>query len=145
MADYFIPDNVTNWINGMEVRAVKGEEFLKLSPMTGRPICRVARSRSEDVHAAVEAARRSQPAWAAETVVHRGDLLRAAALALREHQKEFAKIVSDETGKSVKDALMETNAAVEMGLFVAGEGRRFYGKTTTSATPNKAAMIVRQP
>ena len=48
-------------------------------------------------------------------------------------------------GKSTKDALGETDAAIEMGFFVAGEGRRFYGQTTTSAVPNKAAMIVRQP
>ena len=33
----------------------------------------------------------------------------------------------------MKDALGETDAAIEMGFFVAGEGRRFYGKTTTSA------------
>ena len=32
-----------------------------------------------------------------------------------------------------------------MGYFVAGEGRRLYGKTTTSAVPNRQAMIVRQP
>jgi aldehyde dehydrogenase (NAD+) len=32
-----------------------------------------------------------------------------------------------------------------MGFFVAGEGRRFYGQTTTSAAPNRAAMTIRQP
>jgi aldehyde dehydrogenase (NAD+) len=32
-----------------------------------------------------------------------------------------------------------------MGMFVAGEGRRFYGRTTTSAVPNKNAMTIRQP
>jgi aldehyde dehydrogenase (NAD+) len=32
-----------------------------------------------------------------------------------------------------------------MGFFVAGEGRRLYGRTTTSAVPNKAALTVRQP
>ena len=30
-------------------------------------------------------------------------------------------------------------------MFVAGEGRRFYGRTTTSAVPNKTAQTVRQP
>ena len=54
-------------------------------------------------------------------------------------------LVARETGKSKKDALGETDAAIEMGFFVAGEGRRFYGQTTTSAVPNKAAMVVRQP
>ena len=32
-----------------------------------------------------------------------------------------------------------------MGYFIAGEGRRFYGRTTPSATPNRQAMTVRQP
>ena len=53
--------------------------------------------------------------------------------------------MAHETGKSLKDALGETDAAIEMGFFVAGEGRRFYGHTTTSAVPNKTAMVVRQP
>jgi aldehyde dehydrogenase (NAD+) len=32
-----------------------------------------------------------------------------------------------------------------MGYFVAGEGRRLYGRTTTSAVPNRQALVVRQP
>jgi aldehyde dehydrogenase (NAD+) len=32
-----------------------------------------------------------------------------------------------------------------MGYFVAGEGRRLYGRTTTSAVPHRQAMVVRQP
>jgi aldehyde dehydrogenase (NAD+) len=32
-----------------------------------------------------------------------------------------------------------------MGYFVAGEGRRFYGRTTTSGVPNRQAIVVRQP
>ena len=50
-----------------------------------------------------------------------------------------------ETGKSPGDAAGEVGAAIEMGYFVAGEGRRFYGRTTTSAVPHRQAMTVRQP
>ena len=64
---------------------------------------------------------------------------------MREHRDAIATLVARETGKSKKDALGETDAAIEMGFFVAGEGRRFYGQTTTSAVPNKTAMVVRQP
>ena len=64
---------------------------------------------------------------------------------MREHRDAIADLVARETGKSKKDALGETDAAIEMGFFVAGEGRRFYGQTTTSAVPNKTAMVVRQP
>jgi aldehyde dehydrogenase (NAD+) len=64
---------------------------------------------------------------------------------MREHRAAIAELVALETGKSRKDALGETDAAIEMGFFVAGEGRRSYGYTTTSAVPNKTAMVVRQP
>ncbi len=140
-----IPSKILNWIDGKECEATSKEYFPKVSPVDGREICRVARSRVADVEAAVAAAKRSQPEWSSKTVVARGDFLRAAALQMRDRIQEFAEIVSLETGKSLKDAIGETNAAVEMGLFIAGEGRRFYGHTTTSAVPNKVAMIVRQP
>ena len=97
------------------------------------------------MQAAVDTARKAQPAWGAMTVVSRGDILRRLALLMREQREALATLVAQETGKSRKDALGETDAAVEMGFFVAGEGRRFYGQTTTSAAPNKAAMVVRQP
>jgi aldehyde dehydrogenase (NAD+) len=43
------------------------------------------------------------------------------------------------------DARAETDGAIELGYFIAGEGRRFYGKTIPSATPNRQAMTLRQP
>jgi acyl-CoA reductase-like NAD-dependent aldehyde dehydrogenase len=139
------PPLILNYVDGTERPAASGECFAKLAPATGRTLCSVARSRGPDVDAAVQAARRAWPAWADATPVYRGDLLRELALTLREHQDELARLVHVETGKSLKDARGETVAAVEMGFFVAGEGRRFYGRTTTSAVPNKAAMTVRQP
>lgn len=139
------PTEIGNWIDNKECKAVSGDFFSKLSPATGEVLLQVARSGKADVKAAVESSKRAQIDWAQATPVSRGDVLRAASMILRERADELAKIVALETGKSVKDALGEVGAAVEMGFFVAGEGRRFYGKTTTSAVPNKAAFIVRQP
>lgn len=139
------PQFVPNFIDGREIGALSGECFVKRAPATGLALAEVARSRAVDVTAAIEAARRAQPAWAEATVVSRGDRLRAIALGLRDRQDEVARLVAEETGKSMKDARGETSAAIEMGMFIAGEGRRFYGRTTTSAIPNKAALTVRQP
>jgi len=140
-----VPAVIPNLIAGADALAIDGGTFSKVDPATGREICRVARSGAEDVRRAVDAARRAQPAWAAATVVKRGDILRQIALLMRERREQIAALVAYETGKSKKDALGETDAAIEMGFFVAGEGRRFYGQTTTSAVANKAAMVVRQP
>ena len=140
-----IPAVIPNLLAGQDSQALGGQTFAKIAPATGREICQVARSTAADVDAAIAAAKRAQPAWAEMTVVARGDILRQIATLMREHRTAIAELVALETGKSKKDALGETDAAIEMGFFVAGEGRRFYGQTTTSAVPNKAAMIVRQP
>jgi aldehyde dehydrogenase (NAD+) len=140
-----IPAVIPNLVAGVDRPSADGRTFAKLDPATGKEICRVVRSTAEDVGAAVDAARRAQPAWAELTPVRRGDILRQIALLMRDHRSSIAELVSRETGKSLKDALGETDAAIEMGFFVAGEGRRFYGHTTTSAVPNKSAMVVRQP
>jgi alpha-ketoglutaric semialdehyde dehydrogenase len=78
-------------------------------------------------------------------VVERGDLVREIALRLRERRDELAAVVVAETGKSEALALDEAEAAVEMGLFVAGEGRRFYGRTTTATMPHRTVLTMRRP
>jgi alpha-ketoglutaric semialdehyde dehydrogenase len=140
-----IPSVIPNQLGGRDAAAADGRTFAKVDPATGQVICQVARSTAADVQRAVGLAKQAQPPWAGMTAVKRGDILRQIALLMREHRTAIADLVARETGKSKKDALGETDAAIEMGFFVAGEGRRFYGQTSTSAVPNKAAMIVRQP
>jgi acyl-CoA reductase-like NAD-dependent aldehyde dehydrogenase len=139
------PKTVPNWIDGKECPGSTGETFLKLSPCDGKPLCHVVRSREADVHTAVQASRRAQTSWAGLTPVQRGDVLHDITQALEKHKQEMASIVSRETGMSFKAALGETGGAIAQGRFMAGEGRRMYGRTTTSAVPNKYAMTIRQP
>ena len=136
---------VLNVIAGEERPAAGGRTFEKLAPATGSLLSEVARSDASDVDAAVAAARAAQRGWAACTVAERGTVLRRIAALLERDAGDLARIVSAETGKSPKDAAGEVGAAVELGYFIAGEGRRFYGRTTTSAVPNRQAMTVRQP
>jgi aldehyde dehydrogenase (NAD+) len=134
-----------NFIDGESRPAESGEWLEKLRPADGSPLCRVARSGAADVDRAVQAARAAQEPWAERTAVERGDLVREIALALRERREELAAVVVEETGKAEALALGEADAAIELGLFVAGEGRRYYGRTTTSSMPHRTVMAVRQP
>jgi len=137
--------DIANLIAGQDVRASSGRTFEKLRPADGSLLSNVARSDAEDVEAAVAAARAAQADWATRTPVERGQLVRDLALALQARREEVADLVVQETGKSRELALGETDAAVEMGFFVAGEGRRLYGRTTTSAMPNRTVMATRRP
>ena len=140
-----IPEKIPNWIGGMECPAKSGEWFDKLDPANGKLLARVARSRADDITAAVESAKHAFPAWSDTPPVQRGLLLHKLVVEMQNHQEEIARIISAETGKSYKDALAETSGAIQCGLFYASEGQRLYGRTTTSGTPNKYAMTVRQP
>ncbi|MEP6893623.1 MAG: aldehyde dehydrogenase family protein, partial [Gaiellaceae bacterium] len=122
-------DDVPNLIDGEDRPAVSGAWIDKYRPFDGTLLCRVARSGVEDAAAAVAVARRAQPGWAERTPVERGDLVRDIALALRERREELSAVVSEAIGKPMAVALAETDAAIEMGFFVAGEGRRSYGRT----------------
>ena len=137
--------DVENLIDGRLVPARSGEWLEKIRPADETTLCRVARSGADDVADAVAAARAAQPAWAERTAVERGDVVRDLALLLREQRDEASAIVAEETGKPLDLARGETDAAVEMGLFVAGEGRRSYGRTTTASMPHRTVLTLRQP
>ncbi len=139
------PDTIPNWIKGSQLLAKSADRFEKLNPDTGSRLWYVARSLSADIDAAVLSAQTAQPAWAAMPPVGRGHVLHAIAMRLRDRREEVARIVALETGKSYPAALGETDGAIELGIFMAGEGQRLYGRTTTSGTANKSAMTIRQP
>jgi aldehyde dehydrogenase (NAD+) len=136
---------VPNLIGGDAVAAASGEWVEKRRPADGEVLCRLARSGAADVDAAVAAARTAQPGWAERTPVERGDLVREVALALRARRDELAAVVVAETGKPEQLALGEVDAAVEMGFFVAGEGRRSYGRTMPASMPHRTVLTVRRP
>jgi alpha-ketoglutaric semialdehyde dehydrogenase len=140
-----IPDHIDNWIAG-EARDSAGSSWLeKLDPTTGRVLCRLARSSSADVALAVEAAAASQPAWAAMPAVQRGLILHDVVRIMESRRDDLADVVARETGKSRKDAVGEVSGAIQLGLFFASEGQRLYGRTTTSGTPYRQAMTLREP
>jgi aldehyde dehydrogenase (NAD+) len=136
---------VLNQIGGREVAAAGGGWVAKMNPATGEPLSTLARSDARDVDEAVRAARAAQGAWAATPPVRRGEILLDVALALRVRRDEMARMVAVETGKGLKAASGETDGAVALGTFMAGEGQRLFGRTMTSGTPNKYSMTIRQP
>lgn len=140
-----IPNQIPNWIQNQERATQANEWFDKLNPANGHLLCKVARSRREDVSLAVESAKRAQPAWADTPAVQRGMILHKIVVGMQNRQGEIAAIVATETGKSQNEALGETGGAIQCGLFYASEGQRLYGRTTTSGTVNKYAMTIRQP
>lgn len=136
---------IPNWIDGREEAAVDGAAFDKFSPADGSLLSRGARSQAADVDRAVAAAKAAQPAWGNTPAVRRGEILFDVAAALRVRRADVAAIVAAETGKSLNAALGETDAAIALGLFMAGEGQRLHGRTIATRIAGRQVSTIRQP
>src|SRR5208282_773819 len=71
-------------------------------------------------------------------------LYRAATL-LQENKENFAMAMTREMGKVLEEARGDVQEAIDMTFYMAGEGRRLFGQTTTSELTNKFCMTVRSP
>jgi acyl-CoA reductase-like NAD-dependent aldehyde dehydrogenase len=140
-----IPSIIPNWIDGREEYADSKKTISKCNPANGTVLYEITASGSSDVQKAVDAAKKAQPAWARTPPVRRGEILHDIVTGMKRYRSDIAEIVHLETGKSLKDALGETDGAIQCALFFAGEGQRMYGKTCTSGMANKYAMTIRQP
>ncbi len=139
------PKKILHWIENKEVPSASKKFFPKYNPATGQVLAQVTGGNKADVKKAVRSALEAFKNWSATPVIQRADILRAATQLIQQRRNEIAQIVALEGGKSFKDSFGEAGAAIEQGFFMAGEGRRFYGRTTTSATPNRTAETRRQP
>lgn len=139
------PRTIANWIAGRQVAADSVATFEKRSPHDGRVLSVVPRSAAIDIDLAVREAQAAQPAWAETPAVQRGAMLHRIANLLEQRAADIAAAVAAETGKTPAEASGETAGGIALARFYAGEGQRLYGRTTTSGTPDKYAMTVRQP
>lgn len=139
------PERIPHWINDQEVDSASGETYPKFDPHTGKEMGRIAQGDGQDARAAVASAENAFEEWSSTNIITRANILRKAVQLLEADAEEIAEIVALETGKPMKDARGEVGAAVECGYFMAGEGRRYFGFTTTSAVPNRTAALVRAP
>src|SRR3990172_8806515 len=98
-----------------------------------------------DLEEAVAAAKAAYNGWRLTPPPKRADILFRAAQMLVERKEELARDMTREMGKILKETRGDVQEAIDMGFYMAGEGRRLLGYTSTSELPNKFAMCVRQP
>ncbi len=134
-----------NYIGGEWVGSASGETFESVSPATGDPIGVFPRSSVGDVDHAVEAAKAAFEEWRLVPAPKRGEILYRFANLLTEEKDELTDLMTHEMGKVKAEAGGDVQEAIDMSLYMAGEGRRLFGQTTPSELRDKFNMSVRQP
>lgn len=135
-----------NYINGEWVESKSPKSTERRNPAnTDEVIARIPLSTREEMKQAIYAAKTAFPAWRATPAPQRGKILFAATRLMQEQKEEFARLLTREEGKSLKDSLGEVQRAINILEFMAGEARRLNGETLTSELPKNFAYTIRQP
>ena len=137
---------IRNYIRGMWIDAKSGETFRSINPAnTDETIGIVSKSGREDIDDAVEAAREAYNSWRLTPAPRRGEILFKAAELLLKDKETLGRLETREMGKILQEGLGDVQEAIDMGYYMAGEGRRLSGETVPSELPNKDMKSVRTP
>jgi alpha-ketoglutaric semialdehyde dehydrogenase len=135
-----------NFIDGEWVESRTGETFENRNPADTRDVVGIfQKSGKEDVDAAIDAAKRAFAKWRLVPAPRRAEIVYQAAAMLVERKEDYARDMTREMGKILKETRGDVQEAIDTAYYMAGEGRRMFGPTTPSELPNKFAMAVRQP
>jgi acyl-CoA reductase-like NAD-dependent aldehyde dehydrogenase len=134
-----------NFIGGEWGDAASGETFESVSPADGETIGVFPRSSAEDVDRAVAAATAAWEDWRLVPAPERGQILYRFANLLIDQKDELTDLMTHEMGKVKAEAGGDVQEAIDMSLYMAGEGRRLFGQTTPSELRDKFNMSVRAP
>jgi succinate-semialdehyde dehydrogenase / glutarate-semialdehyde dehydrogenase len=134
-----------NLIDGAWVAADSGERFAVLDPATDEEIAKVPRGGAKETRAAIAAAAKAQPAWAALTANERGQKLTKLASLMHEKKEDLARLMTREQGKPIAESRGEIAYAASFFEHAAEEGKRIYGDILPASHANKRILVLRKP
>ena len=94
-----------NFINNEWVAPIDGEYFENPSPIDGKIICQVARSKEADIEKALDAAHAAKDAWGKTSVAERASILNKMADAMEQNLEKIAIAECYDNGKPVRETL----------------------------------------
>ena len=120
----------------------EGEIF---NPNTGQVQANVCLGGADDIAAAVEAAKKVQPEWAATNPQRRARVMFKFKQLLEDNMDELAVLLSSEHGKVIADSKGDVQRGLEVIEFACGIPHLLKGEYTEGAGPGIDIYAMRQP
>ncbi len=134
------------FLNGVWEDSESGETYSRLNPASiDQVIGDFQKGNAEDAKRAVDYAEDALSNWSDTPAPVRAKYLLKTGALLRQRKEELAQSITQEMGKTIRDAREEVEQSIKLAYYVAGEGRRLFGHTTTSEKKNKFSFTIRQP
>jgi malonate-semialdehyde dehydrogenase (acetylating) / methylmalonate-semialdehyde dehydrogenase len=139
------PGRVSHWINGQFVQGASGREGAVYDPATGTLTRHVDFASTEEVAAAVAAAKTAFPAWRATSLSRRTDILFKIRNLVEQRRHELAAHLTAEHGKVPSDALGEIARGLENLEFATGIANLLKGGYSEQVSTGVDVYQIRQP
>jgi aldehyde dehydrogenase (NAD+) len=133
-----------NYINGRWVNGSTTGVDLNPSDLDN-PVGEYVRGSVADTNEAIEAAAAAFPVWAESGVQRRSDILDTVGSELLARKEELGRLLAQEEGKTLPEAIAEVNRAGQIFKFFAGEALRIPGEHLASVRPGVEVDITREP
>ena len=98
-------DTYNNFIGGEWVAPVDGAYFDNISPVNGKPFCKIPRSNEKDIELALDAAHAARDAWGKTSVTERSNILLKIADRIEANLEMLAVAETWDNGKAVRETL----------------------------------------
>jgi len=136
----------TGLLIGGDWRAAAGDARFEVhEPATGTVLANVADATVDDALAALDAAHRAQPGWAAQAPRRRSDILRGAYERMLAQADRLAELIVRENGKPIAEARGEVVYAAEFFRWYAEEAVRIEGQLLTAPAGGNRIVTLQQP
>jgi len=137
-------ETVPVWINGKAL-APAGRHGEVFNPATGQVTKKVVFSDAALIDAAVQAAAAAFPAWRDTPVLRRARVMQKFLQLLQAQQKELAKIITEEHGKTLDDAMGSVQRGIEVVEFACGIPHLLKGEYSENVGTQVDTHTLRQP
>ncbi|MGH2565425.1 MAG: aldehyde dehydrogenase family protein, partial [Ginsengibacter sp.] len=108
---------VRNYINGQFVETTVSRKLQVISPIDGNLLSEVPMSSAAEMNKAVNAAKAAFPGWSRTPIKERVQVFFRYKYLLEKNMEELAKLVSEENGKTMGEAVAEIEKCVELTEF----------------------------
>ena len=137
---------IAGFVDGAPLTQGSAGTFEVIDPSDGTVVETVGLAGAAEVDAAVSAARRALPGWAATTPGERGAALLRLAERLTARAGEYAEIESRQTGKTLRLATeFDVPGSIDNVVFFAGAARQLEGLASGEYDATHTSVIRREP
>ena len=142
------PENVATvplWIGGKKQPAAGSRHGQVTNPATGAVVRKVPFCNATDIDAAVKAAASAFPEWRDTPPLRRARVMQKFLQLLQANQKDLARLVTEEHGKTLPDAMGSVQRGIEVVEFACGVPHLLKGEHSENVGTGVDCHTVRQP